>query len=213
MHLKRLWSRTLASRLGRAKPLPNEWPADSTLLSGIHVGTHEAIAYIMNNIPTFEQFEAWVLELNGGSIEPARVARMNAALTGALHRGVPPQPGSPDAAFTADDLAFWDEHGYVVLHDAVTPEQCRAAEKAIYEFLGVDLSNRETWYSNPAGHTIWVGLLRHPAFWATRESPRIHSAFAQLWGRTDLWVSVDQGGFNPPERAGWPFPDPTCIGT
>jgi ectoine hydroxylase-related dioxygenase (phytanoyl-CoA dioxygenase family) len=36
----------------------------------------------------------------------------------------------------------------------------------------------------------------------------VHSAFAQLWGRADLWVTVDQVGFNPPERPGWRFPGP-----
>jgi ectoine hydroxylase-related dioxygenase (phytanoyl-CoA dioxygenase family) len=95
-----------------------------------------------------------------------------------------------------------------VLHDAVTPDQCHAAAQAVYGFLGADPSDPETWYHNPSGHTIWVSLLRHPAFSANRESPRIHAAFAQLWGRTDLWMSVDQGGFNPPERPGWPFPGP-----
>jgi len=31
--------------------------------------------------------------------------------------------------------------------------------------------------------------LRHPTFWANRRSPRMVKAFAQLWGREDLWVS------------------------
>jgi len=29
-----------------------------------------------------------------------------------------------------------------------------------------------------------------------------------LWGRTDLWVTTDQSGMNPPERDGWKFPGP-----
>ena len=119
-----------------------------------------------------------------------------------------PRSGRRRQLSTAEDLAFWDRHGYLVLHDAAPAQQCRAAAEAIYDFLGVDPSNPATWYSNPAGHTIWVSLLRHPAFQANRESPRIHAAFAQLWGRADLWPSIDHGGFNPPERPGWPFPGP-----
>ena len=207
MHLKRFWSRRLAARAG-ATPAGDDHAADHTLLSGLHAGTHEIESFLAQHTPTFEQFEAWILAINEGSLHPARVARINAALSGTLDPGVPPPTGSPDAALTADDLRFWDEHGYVVLHNAVTPAQCAAAEQAIYDYLHVDPANPETWYANPAGHTIWVALLRHPAFQANRESPRIHSAFAQLWGRTDLWVTIDQGGFNPPERPGWPFPGP-----
>ena len=106
------------------------------------------------------------------------------------------------------DLAHWDEHGYVVLKGAVSKENAEAAELAIYEFLGMDREDAESWYKETLGHSIWVSLLRHPAFWANRRSPRMVKAFAQLWGREDLWVTVDQGGLNPPERPGWEFPGP-----
>ncbi len=51
-------------------------------------------------------------------------------------------------------------------------------------------------------------LLRPPALVATRFAPRVVKAFAQLWGREDLWATVDQAGLNPPEREGWLFPGP-----
>jgi hypothetical protein len=208
MHLKRFWSRMLAERWGKARDTACDHAADNTLLCGIQVGVHEVISFLMQSNPTFEQFESWVLDLNGGSLDPARVTRINAALVGTLDPGAAPATGSADAALTIDDLEFWDQQGYVVLHDAVPASQCRAAAQAIYDFLGADPSDPETWYRNPAGHSIWVALLRHPAFRANRESPRIHAAFAQLWERSDLWASVDQGGFNPPERPGWIFPGP-----
>ena len=71
-----------------------------------------------------------------------------------------------------------------------------------------DPGHPETWYGNKFGVTIWVPLLRHPAFIANRQAPRLVKAFAQLWGREDLWATVDQGGFNPPEHHGWQFPGP-----
>jgi ectoine hydroxylase-related dioxygenase (phytanoyl-CoA dioxygenase family) len=51
-------------------------------------------------------------------------------------------------------------------------------------------------------------LFQHAAFTANRRSPRIHKAFAQLWGTSDLWVSTDRVGFNVPERRGWMFRGP-----
>jgi ectoine hydroxylase-related dioxygenase (phytanoyl-CoA dioxygenase family) len=83
-----------------------------------------------------------------------------------------------------------------------------AAAAAIYEFLDADPARPETWYGNKYGVSIWVPLLRHPAFIANRQAPRLVKAFAQLWGREDLWSTVDQGGLNPPENAGWKFPGP-----
>jgi ectoine hydroxylase-related dioxygenase (phytanoyl-CoA dioxygenase family) len=43
---------------------------------------------------------------------------------------------------------------------------------------------------------------------AVRRSPRIHKAYAQLWGTADLLVTTDRCGFNPPERGAWAFPGP-----
>jgi ectoine hydroxylase-related dioxygenase (phytanoyl-CoA dioxygenase family) len=112
------------------------------------------------------------------------------------------------AGLTTEGLAFWDEYGYVVVHDAVKDEDRDAAAAAIYEFLEADPDKPESWYGNKFGKSIWVPLLRHPAFLANRNAPRLVKAFAQLWGREDLWSLIDQGGFNPPEREGWRFPGP-----
>lgn len=206
-HLKRYWSKALRSRSGHP-PVPGETAADHTLLCGLHIGIEEAIQNILRNALSFEQVEDWVEQINGGVIDPARVERLNAALSGRIDPGVPPAPGSPEAALTAADLAFWDQHGYVLLHDAITPGQCRDAAEAIFQFIGAHPERPETWYRNPRGHSIWVNLLRHPAMEAARDSARVHAAFAQIWGRTDLWASIDQGGFNPPVRNGWRFPGP-----
>ena len=105
-------------------------------------------------------------------------------------------------------MAFWEENGYVVVHDAAPPEGCRAAVQAICEFLRMDLNDSNTWYNGPQGHSIWVPLLRHPAIEANRNSVRVRRAFEQIWGRTDLWMTIDQCGMNPPERPGWRFPGP-----
>jgi hypothetical protein len=198
LHLKEFWERHSGCRPKGGEG--GDWVADNTLLSGLRLGIRETLAQLHSTTPTLEQFEAWILEKNGGALDPGRIRRLNVALSG----GRPDTSGIDDSEpfpLAGEDLDFWHENGYVVVHDAVSQEQCRAAAQAIYDFLGLDPEQPDTWY----GHDIWVPLLHHPAFWTNRESPRIHRAFAQLWGRPDLWVSVDQGGFNPPERPGWSF--------
>lgn len=207
-HLKRMWSRYMANRFAAAPADgSNEWAADNTVICGLGLNLHETMHYLYAAAPSFEQFEQWILERNGGSINPGRIERINAALSGT---GVEASVGeaTPADALSTEDLAFWQANGYVVLHDAAPAEGCAAAVEAICEFLRMDLNDPNTWYNGPQGHSIWVPLLRHPAIEANRNSPRIRRAFEQIWGRADLWMTVDQCGMNPPERPGWQFPGP-----
>jgi ectoine hydroxylase-related dioxygenase (phytanoyl-CoA dioxygenase family) len=101
---------------------------------------------------------------------------------------------------SAADLAFWVEHGYVVVKRAVSADQCQAAVHAIFEHAGMDVDRPDSWYTD-----IWIQLAHHPALWANRNSPRIHTAFAQIWKRRDLWMNIDICGVNPPERPAYQF--------
>jgi hypothetical protein len=206
-------SRTLAQRNGAAASdsSARDWVDDNTLLAALGLNLRETYAFLYDHTPSLEAFEAWILAVNGGSIDPARIARLNAALSGDAGEASMAAPADGPAALTAADLAFWEMQGYVILHGAVPPENCRTAARAIYDFLAIDPLQPDTWYGASLGHTIWVPLLHHPALWANRNSPRIHRAFAQLWRRPDLWVNVDQAGFNPPERPGWNFPGPASA--
>lgn len=192
--------------LGLPGAAPGGADLDFALLAGLRLGLLETLQYVHAERPSAEAFEAWIVERNGGSLEEARVDRLRRALAGETVRSEVNLDGV--AGLTEAELAHWDEHGYVILRGAVSPEQAKAAELAIYEYLSMRPEDPESWYGGKQGHTIWVSLLRHPALWANRLSPRIWKAYAQLWGREDLWVNVDQGGLNPPERPGWPFPGP-----
>ena len=200
--LSNFWSRHSSGRSDAV-----EWVRDNTLLAGLQLGIRETFDYLLHSKTSLEDFESWILERNGGSIEPERIERLNAALSDA---GAPGQPADAHAepVLSADDLAFWNEHGYVVLHDAAPAADCRAAVDAICAFVHADLQRPDTWYGGVQGHSIWIPLLRHPALQANRASARIHRAFAQLWNREDIWMNVDQAGMNPPERPGWAFPGP-----
>jgi hypothetical protein len=209
-HLRDLWSRTLEKRHGTSAPTNGavngvaRFDRDKLVVFGLGLGLRETLTFLYEEAPEFDAFERWIIATNGGSVDPRVVARINAALSGApvepIDDGVP--------ALTSDELAFFDEHGYVVLRDAIEPQAARAAEDAIWTHLHMDRDDADTWYGGSHGHSIWVPLIRHPALDANRASPRIASAFAQLWKRRDLWPTVDQTGFNPPERPGWPFPGP-----
>jgi hypothetical protein len=213
-HLRDLWSRTLAQRAGGSLPAraasdaPEDRGArfdrDKTVIFGLGLGLRETLGFLYGQAPSFEAFERWIIAKNCGAVDPSVVARINAALAGAPI--APIDDGT--AALAPDELAFFGEHGYVVLRGAVTREAARAAEDAIWSHLQMDRDDPQTWYRGSHGHSIWVPLIRDPALDANRASPRIAAAFAQLWKRSDLWPTVDQSGFNPPETPDWRFPGP-----
>lgn len=190
---------------GTVASLPQD--VEKTLLAGLGLNVLETLRYLHHQQPSYAQFEAWVGECNGGELKEASLNRLRRALAGEI---VGSEVGPLDGVqgLGADDLAHWDEHGYVILRNAISPEAAEIAEMAIYDFLGMDRDDSASWYRESLGHSIWVSLLRHPALVANRRAPRIHKAHAQLWGREDLWVTVDQVGFNPPERENWLFPGP-----
>lgn len=210
-HLKRYWSRTMLARAGRHIAADKrERHFDFLLIHACGLGLEPTARYLGQTAPSFAEFERWIVETTGG-VAPERVARINAAISGsdypdALRRELAAVEAS-EPVLSADDLAFWNENGYVVLHDAVPQHAFEAAAQALWDHLGASADDPESWYRQ-RNQGIMVQYFQHPAFEANRRSPRIHKAFAQLFGTADLWVSTDRVGFNVPERAGWKFPGP-----
>ena len=69
------------------------------------------------------------------------------------------------------DLAFWEENGYVVVHDAVPPKKVKAAEKAVWGFLEMDRDDPASWYTDPPRKSIMVEIYQHQALWDNRQYP------------------------------------------
>lgn len=208
--LKRAWARQLAKREGYFDVDSQDFYTDHLVFDALGIGLEQTIEYLGKTVPTFEAFERWIVATTGG-VPDQQIARINAAVAGIdypaeITRQLAEIDASPPV-LSADDLAFWDEHGYVVLHDAVPRESREAAKQAILDRVGARLDDPDSWYRNTT-YNIMVQYYQHPAFDTNRKSRRIHKAFAQLWGTADLWVSTDRAGFNPPERPGRRFQGP-----
>jgi hypothetical protein len=210
--LKRLWAGMQAQRCGQPFPRTHrDRHLDHIVTDAIGLGFEQVLQYLMQMAPSFEAFECWIVATTGG-VAPERVARLNGAVSGAA-----PSPETQrwldaieanEPVLSADDLRFWDEHGYVVVHDAVPEESRAAAAQAVWDYVGGMPDDPESWYRQRRSHGIMLQYFQHPAFEANRRAPRLHKAFAQLWGTADLWTTTDRVGFNVPERPGWRFPGP-----
>jgi hypothetical protein len=212
-HLRSVWEQAMERRAGGAVG-----PSDGTRFAIDAYVTHqlglpleETLLYLGTG-PSWDEFAAWVVDQRGGSVEPRLASRINAVVNGTPYdEQTQAWIDAVDAAppvLSDDDLAHWDDLGYVVLHEAISHHDARAAEAVVWEHLGMDPSDPDAWYSAPRSHAIMVQLFHHPAFDVARTSPRVHKAFAQLSGTADLFSTTDRCSFNPPERPGWEFPGP-----
>ena len=87
LHLPRFWSKVLMDAKG---VLHEDYPAcgtgyDQMVLDALKLDKDATLAYIKDNSPTYPQFEAWVLEQSGGSLDEDAVAKLNAAIEGYHH--------------------------------------------------------------------------------------------------------------------------------
>ncbi|QDX24942.1 phytanoyl-CoA dioxygenase [Sphingomonas suaedae] len=201
-----LWAQ-LTFREPRAVPRDQR---ERMLLDALGLGIEQATLYLGRERPDLVTFAAWVLA-TAGPPDPVAIARYHAWLD-----GVPPPPAAqvridaiaaaPDV-LDADDLAHWDREGWVILRNAVNRQEAAAAEALLWRILDADPDDPATWYGHEL-NGIMVQHFQDAALDVARRSPRIHKAFAQLWGRADLWSAVDRMSFNPPEIAGRPFQGP-----
>lgn len=205
-HLKRFWAQSLAKRNGLAlKEAEQNWRFDNLLLNGLGLPLQETMRYLMQAAPDFATFEQWVLEKNGGSLASSQVERLNCLFSGQPYgESIMEQLREIDAGeqvLSAEDLRFWDENGYVILRGAISKEQAKATEAAVWEALDMQPDNPASWYEKSIGQGIMMDFYHHPTLRANRQSPRIRKAFAQLWGTADLWATTDRTSLNPPETA------------
>lgn len=202
-HLKSLWHRRLEALENRGQRTlhPKEENLDRIVLDGLGLGIVEPDKFLFQTQPSFEKFERWIVDTLGGEIAKETVARVNQAVADCLadqRNDYPLRNTIAEPVLTADDLAFWEENGYVVLRNAIHKEDARAAELAVWAFLGMDPQRPETWYERE--HIFWVSFFYHPALARNRQSTRIHKAFAQLWGTENLLMTIDQTSLNRPEQ-------------
>ncbi|OIJ94906.1 phytanoyl-CoA dioxygenase [Streptomyces sp. MUSC 14] len=104
------------------------------------------------------------------------------------------------------DWEHWIDRGYVIVRQAVAPDTVAALADGLCSFLDMRRDDPATWTSPHTGndrlpgHSGLVEMYNHQAQWDVRQTPRVYDAFADIWDRTDLWVTIDFANVNPPNR-------------
>ena len=87
LHLPRFWSKVLMDAKG---VLNDDYPAcgmgfDQMVLDGLGLDKEETLAYLSGNTPSYPEFEKWMLNKKGGSLDQGAVDELNAAIAGYNH--------------------------------------------------------------------------------------------------------------------------------
>ena len=127
IHLPRLWSKVLLSAKGVLVDVYDECGQgfDQMTLDGLKIDRDAALSFIKDNLPTYAQFEKWVLEQRGGSIPASEIEASNAAIAGYDHadetRGeILSAAGIEDDGSIKDAVSLNNLDDWTELHSAIT---------------------------------------------------------------------------------------------
>jgi len=118
--------------------------------------------------------------------------------------------GKPLRSLSEEDWQFWKTNGYIVIKNAVPKEQVDRLAEFLWEFEEKDPNDQSTWYAPPRAemkmkeltNTGMVEVYNHQYLWDNRQCPKVHEAFADIWGTEKLWVTIDRANLNLPMRPG-----------
>lgn len=192
-HLKRLWGKVVHGFGGQ---YDHENDLDAALLNLLGLGLLPTYQFLYEQRPGLEDFEAWVMMHFSGGVSADTIQTCYKL----LGHEVIDEVNFEGNVLSQEELAFWETNGYVIVRNAVSPEDCQAARKTIWDFLKMDEHDPQTWYDKETPlQGIMVPLFRDAAIDKNRNAPRIRMAFEQLWRQQGLIVTTDKCGFNPPE--------------
>ena len=103
----------------------------------------------------------------------------------------------------------FNEHGYMVVDDAVPIDLCDAVVAAIWAFMEIDPTDPDDWYRLPhkppeRPGVGMVGMYWHQAMWNVYQHPRIHQIYSEVYGTHRLWVHIDRVNMKPPRHPDYP---------
>ena len=114
---------------------------------------------------------------------------------------------------SVEDWKFWKRNGYVVVKQAISPEQAKSTADFLWEFEEKSPTDKKSWYSSPRAEmkmkelmgTGMVEVYNNQLLWNNRQTQRVYDAFVDIWGTEKLWVTIDRANLNFPSRPGFEY--------
>ena len=163
-----------------------DWNASVAALFRLGISMEDTLRYLHSNKPEQDDFRRW------------------------LDKKCKDSPVSTtetiEDTLSAENLAFWDQNGYVFIKSVISKENCEAACNAIWQFLNMNPNDSKTWYTtHEEQRGMMVSFSDHETLNTNRFSLRIQKAYEQLYKTPQLYRTIDKVSFNPPETNSYTF--------
>jgi len=183
IYLEKLWKRTIEPNTGTTTDT-SSWDKEIEILYRLGISMEDTLQFLYFEKPDFESFKSWI------------IANKKEALAQTDYEEV----------LSKEDLEFWDKNGYVIIKEAISKEDCKATENAIWNFLGMDPEKKDSWYNRHAEQRgLMLSFTNHETLNKNRLSERIRKAYVQLYKTDKIYHTVDKVSFNPPETDNFKF--------
>lgn len=208
--LQKLWQRHCEPGYRATEQDAALWRRQVQALYANHIAHPVALQFLLQERPGQQAFYEWIEqsaaayqlldELNGDSPGDAAGSAPDAA----------PQlahdSADADFALRSEQLAFWQENGYLVLPGVINATACAASCAAVWAFLHADPRDPASWYGAQCRQQgLMLPLYNHPRINTNRASRRIRAAYEQLYGSRAIYKTIDHLSFNPPETEHFAF--------
>ncbi|MDQ3703460.1 MAG: DUF5069 domain-containing protein [Chloroflexota bacterium] len=127
IHLPRLWQKLLLSAKGQLAEGYAQCGKgfDQMTLSGLKLDRDATVRYVTEHLPTYAQFEQWVLQQRGGSIPREEIETSNRAILGYIHSDaaraeILDAAGVPDSGAPRDGASLNNLDDWTAFHQHLT---------------------------------------------------------------------------------------------
>ncbi|MET3025690.1 phytanoyl-CoA dioxygenase family protein [Flavobacterium sp. UW10123] len=182
--LEQLWKRTVAPQ--NADLNQTNWDNELKTLYQLGIAMEDALRFLYFEKPDYESFKDWINNRKHDvTLEPEDLT---------------------EDVLSEEDLEYWNQNGYVIVKNAISKEDCKDTQKAIWEYLKMDPNKKESWYKRHENQKgLMLSFSDHETLNKNRFSPRVKKAYEQLYKTTKIYKTIDKVSFNPPETENFSF--------
>ena len=166
MHLKRYWEKCIAQKNRRLvqNEGQDEWNWDITLLAALGLGLEQTIKFVYHSSSGFDDFERWILEVNGGKLVQEKIDSFNASIT----RVTANLSAVTENMLTAVDMDRRNENVFIIIREAISKQDCEDTINLICDYINIKRNDPATWYHDHPGKQGIMVQRRHQTMYRSR---------------------------------------------
>lgn len=171
-------------------------------LNLFEIGLFEAYEFLYQHCKNDKHLEGWIITLKGEQFYREKAGLFN---RWSHHRDMDAKDDI-DLVLSKEQMAFWEENGYLHLENVIPDEDCDSVVGVICDELGIDLDEPETWYPHSDKlQGLMLQLYQGAAIEKNRKNTDVFKIFTQLYGSGQLMANTEKVSYNPPETENFKF--------